>query len=502
MAAIIEWSNDAIIGTDRRDVITSWNPAAERLFGFAASEAIGRPFEMLVPAEEIEPRRAILCRIADGEPMREIEGTRRRRDGTIAEVESTISPIRDPNGETIGFSSIVRDVTVRKANEARLRALEFRYRTFFEKMPGLPYIHLPRGGDSIQGLLHVSQHFGQLTGYPPEAWAVDRDFTYKIMHPDDMERVREIDRRTDHTGEPFRAEFRIITKDGRVLWVRDQADLVHDDQGRPQFWIGFILDITELKQAEADAAVALDGQRTAYQELERLSNAKSDFLSMISHEFRTPLTSIQGFSELLISETLTTKEALSFAQTINSNAQRLARMIGDVLDLDRLEAGQLELRPTSVDVNEIVREVLESLQPTAAGHTLAAELDPGLAPIVGDPDLILRVVTNLVANAIKYSPNGGPVTVTISQDHVSVQVAVIDQGLGVPAADLETIFTRYARLARPEQANITGTGLGLPIARQIIELHGGRIWAEHNASGGSIFRFVLPKGATAKAGTR
>lgn len=495
MAAIIEWSNDAIIGTDDRDVITSWNPAAERLFGFTASEAVGRPFEMLVPPAEIEARRAIIERIAAGEAMRGIEGTRRRRDGTIAEVETTISPMRSPNGATIGFSSIVRDVTTRKANEARLRELEFRYRTFFEKMPGLTYIHLPRGGGSIQGLLHLSQHFGELTGYPPEAWAIDRDFTYKIMHPDDTDRVNEIDRRTDRTGGPFRAEFRIITKDGRVLWVRDQADLVHDEQGRPQFWIGFILDITELKQAEAETAAALAGQQAAYRELERLSNAKSDFLSMISHEFRTPLTSIQGFSELLASESLTPEEVLSFAQTINANSRRLARMIGDVLDLDRLEAGQLELRSGSADLNEIVREVLQSLRPTVAGHALVAELDDRLAPIVGDPDLILRVVTNLVANAIKYSPDGGLVTVTTAQDEVSVRVGVTDQGLGVPVEDLETIFTRYARLARPEQGHIAGTGLGLPIARQIVELHGGRIWAESSGSGGSVFRFELPKRA-------
>jgi signal transduction histidine kinase len=238
--------------------------------------------------------------------------------------------------------------------------------------------------------------------------------------------------------------------------------------------------------------------QTANLELEQVSTAKSDFVSTISHEFRTPLTSIQGFSELIANEAESLAEAQAFAQTINQNALRLARMVGDVLDLDALESRQREVQHELLSLNQIVARVLEAMQSMVASHHIVVELAPALPLIRGDADLLERVVTNLVANAIKYSPADGVITLCTAPREDGVELTLADQGLGVPKAFRESIFSRYGRIARPEQLGIEGTGLGLPIARHILESHNGRIWVNGNIPAGSIFHVVLPAAEPSK----
>jgi signal transduction histidine kinase len=246
------------------------------------------------------------------------------------------------------------------------------------------------------------------------------------------------------------------------------------------------------------AELLADVQR-ANRDLEQLNAAKNEFISTISHELRTPLTSIQGYSELIVTDAETLEEAQAFARTINKNALRLARMIGDMLDLDRLESGQLVPAMDCTNLNDVVLGVLETLRSTTQRHRLVAELDPALPEVRCDPDLMTRVVTNLVGNAIKYSPAGGSITLRTVPRGEGVELTVADEGLGVPADHRETIFARYRRIARPEQTGIEGTGLGLPIVRHILEIHNGRVWVEPNTPMGSVFHVVLPA-AEAPAG--
>lgn len=491
LAAIVQSADDAILSSDENDLITTWNPAAERLFGYSVEEAIGQSVLIIVPPERVEQRQEFVDRLMKGEAAQGLETTRRRKDGTLVDVQMTVSPVRDEAGRFIGFSNILRDVSERKAADAKVRELEFRYKTFFEYMPGLTYIHSPNVGAPVN-VLEYSHQFGALTGYPAEAWAADRDFAYKIVHPDDLAMLIASDQHAINGAGIQEVEFRIITTDGRTLWLRDRAQLVFSQDGQPLYWLGFMVDVSDQKQAEAEAVQALERLRATNIELERLSNAKSDFVSMISHEFRTPLTSIQGYSELLATERLTSEEVTTFASTINENAVRLARLIGNVLDLDRLEAGQANVEAERTQLNQIVEKVLLSLRPTSAVHQFSPRLDPTLPDIWCDPDLVIRVVENLLANAIKYSPAGGLVCVSTTHTADAVELIVEDCGLGIPAADLETIFSRYARITRPEQLGIEGTGLGLPIARHIVELHGGKIWATSDGATGSSFHVVLP----------
>lgn len=251
-------------------------------------------------------------------------------------------------------------------------------------------------------------------------------------------------------------------------------------------------DVTARRQADASTAAALEAQHLANAELTRLNRAKDNFISVVSHEFRTPLTSIQGFSELLRDEALDRAEIHEFAGEVNDSARRLARMVDEMLDLDRLQSGQVVLRREALDLNALVEAVAASFGPTAPRHHLRLDLDPALPSLSGDRDRLTQVVTNLVGNAVKYAPDGGEVTIATRCAGADAHLAVRDRGLGIPSAALETIFERYARVEGGAAGLIPGTGLGLPITREIVVRHGGRIWAESVEGEGSTFQVILP----------
>jgi signal transduction histidine kinase len=251
--------------------------------------------------------------------------------------------------------------------------------------------------------------------------------------------------------------------------------------------------------AALTTAELVEQQRRAVAELERLNRAKTDFVSVVSHEFRTPLTGIQGFSELMRDEDLTVAEMKEYAGDINKDAQRLNRMITEMLDLDRMESGRMTLNRERADVNAIVAEAAGRLASSAARHPIDLNLDPDLPLIEIDRDKIAQVLLNLLSNAVKYSPNGGPIAVTTRVEGDMVHVFVRDSGMGIAIESLEKVFERFSRLESDATRYIQGTGLGLPISRQIVEMHGGRAWVESTLDEGSVFQFTLPLAAVAAA---
>lgn len=227
-------------------------------------------------------------------------------------------------------------------------------------------------------------------------------------------------------------------------------------------------------------------------ELTRLNEAQRRFVSLVSHEFRTPLFGIQGFSELIRDEALSAEEVHDHADRINSEAQRLVRMITEILDLDRMESGHMVLALGDVRMNEVIESVVDYARPGAPQHHFARVLDPALPVMTGDQDKLVQVMTNLVSNAVKYSPEAGTITITSARDGNTVHVSVTDEGIGIPPDALEKVFERFTRVERESLGDIKGTGLGLPIVREIVELHGGRVWAESRPGEGSTFHLELP----------
>jgi signal transduction histidine kinase len=242
---------------------------------------------------------------------------------------------------------------------------------------------------------------------------------------------------------------------------------------------------------------AFSRQAQAVEQLERLNRAKSEFVSIVSHEFRTPLTGIQGFSEMMRDEQLSLEEMREYAGDINKDVQRLNRMINEMLDLDRMESGRMTIHRELMDLNAVIDEAVGRVRPNAPNHTLTLDLQPDLPRIKADRDRLTQVASNLLNNAVKYSPTGGRITVTTRSEDDHLRLDVRDEGLGIPADALEMIFERYSRVDSQATRDIQGTGLGLPIVRQIVQLHGGKVWAESELGRGSVFHVVLPLAGSA-----
>jgi len=238
---------------------------------------------------------------------------------------------------------------------------------------------------------------------------------------------------------------------------------------------------------------------TREREADRL---KSEFLSIISHELRTPLTSIMGYTELLLAREFSPAERREFVQTVYNEANHLYQIVEDLLGVTRLEAGNVRLNQWAVSLRQIVSDLTAQLNNQISGkHTMLIDIPPHLPPVYADRDKVRQVLVNLITNAVKYSPNGGEIRLTISDnvelppDHPRgkfVRIAVSDQGIGIAPEDLPRIWERFYRVDNGNTRRIGGTGLGLSIAKALVELHGGRIWAESKLNKGSTFYFTLP----------
>ncbi len=253
-----------------------------------------------------------------------------------------------------------------------------------------------------------------------------------------------------------------------------------------------------LQLSNQNLAVANRELELANKKLKELDQLKSDFISVVSHELRTPLTSIKAFTELiLIKPRMTAEKRSRFLSIINNETDRLARLINDILDLTKIEAGKLSWHVTQVSLPEVIRTSVTNIQSLADNKSLIMELnmpDP-LPRLYGDRDRLVQVITNILSNAIKFTPDGGRISIEASyeeQPRRQIMVHIADTGVGIPHKHLDSIFEKFRR-AGDALTNISeGTGLGLAITKQIVEYHGGRIWAESTPGSGSTFSFTLP----------
>ncbi|MGI8477029.1 MAG: ATP-binding protein [Thermomicrobiales bacterium] len=241
---------------------------------------------------------------------------------------------------------------------------------------------------------------------------------------------------------------------------------------------------------------AFERQRAAVRELERLNRAQTDFVAMVAHEFRTPLTGIQGFSEIIRDYDLSAEEIKEYAGDINADARRLSRMITAQLDVDRLQSGRIVLQREVLDLNRLLRDVVESMSQLAPQYAVALELAPDLPPVLADRDRLIQVATNLLGNAIAFSPPDSPIEVRSRGMDGCVRVMVRDRGVGIAKEHLDRIFEAYVRLGTARPGGVPGIGLGLAIVRLIVELHGGRVWVESAPGEGAAFFVEIPHSAT------
>jgi PAS domain S-box-containing protein len=313
-----------------------------------------------------------------------------------------------------------------------------------------------------------------------------------FLSPEEMERVVETFKPLwEGAVDTIESDSHALRADGTTVWLHWSATSIKTAKGRTDFFLAMFEDATTEHTAQDAAMANLAG-------LERLSQLKSEFVSLVSHEFRTALVGIQGFSEMIRDQELSTEETKTFAGDINKDAQRLNRMITEMLELDRIEAGRMILNIVPVDLNAIVMDAAERARATSQKHTIVTRLDPELPAARGDSDRLFQVVSNLLSNAVKYSA-GGEVLVTSQAGDGVLRVSVRDHGLGIPPDFVKKLFGRYERFEGKDRTKVIGTGLGLAITRQIVEMHGGKIWVDSTVGAGSEFHFTLPVGAPVAA---
>jgi PAS domain S-box-containing protein len=379
LAAIVEASDDAITRTSSDGTVVTWNPGAERLFGWRADEIVGRKLAVVVPPDRLDELSSVARRIEAGEGVEDHETRALRKDETEVDVSLTASPILDDAGVVTGAAVISRDITHLKQQQAQLEAT-----------------------------------------------------------------------------------------------------------------------LAKERVARADAEGAQHALAEQNERLRELDRLKDEFIALVSHELRTPLTSIHGYLELVLDGGAGElgPEQQRFLSVVERNTKRLMQLVGDLLFMAQVEAGKLALDLEEVDLKEVLAECLEAAKPVADDRQVELVTDLAETPsMLGDRSRLAQVLDNLISNALKFTPADGRVSVRVSRTGRDAVVQVADTGVGIPAEEQDRLFERFFRSSNAMEQAIPGTGLGLTIAKTIVERHEGSIEIESAEGKGTTVRVRLPLGA-------
>ncbi|MGZ4113609.1 MAG: PAS domain-containing sensor histidine kinase [Actinomycetota bacterium] len=411
-------------------------------------------------------------------------------DGRVVHVLDDAAVVEDVDGIR-RWHGVVLDVTAARATGPDMPEAEERYRLLVEQLPAVTWVdEVPADDPSDLTPVYISPQLESLLGYSPLEWLTDPDLWDRVTHPDDAAAAEAGAQRSFEEGRPLSIEYRMIARDARTVWVREQASLVRDTRGTPRFWQGVYIDITELKHAEAELSNALEREREAAERLRALDQMKNTFLQAVSHDLRTPLAAIYGLALTLEQDDLdlSVPDAHDMAGRIAANARKLDRLVADLLDLDRLSRGIIEPKLLVADVAEIVRATVGELE-VGDGHTLILDVDPVRIPV--DVSKAERIVENLVMNSVRHTPAGTTIWARTRAVDEGALIVVEDDGPGIPLDLRDAVFEPF-RQGPSESSHSPGAGVGLTLVARFAELHGGRAWVEDRAGGGASFRVLLP----------
>jgi PAS domain S-box-containing protein len=545
VAAIVDNSDDAIISKDLNGRILSWNPGAERLYGYTRAEAVGQPVTILIPADRPDEEPYILAQIRAGQRVHHYETIRRRKDGKLIDVSITVSPVRDAKGQIIGASKIARDITERKRYEMERQ----------EQAEVIETVN--RVGQTLAAELDLHRLVQAVTDAATEITGAHfGSFFYNVLNETDPSQMLyalsgvpheafanfPMSRAIDLFGPTFRGEGTILINDvkkdarygksspyygmpeGQVPVVSYLSVPVISRMGEVYGGL-FFGDPQETAFTErvariveglaAQAAVAIDNAKLyeaaqraraeaeqvarenerLYREAQESSRLKDEFLATVSHELRTPLTAILGWAHLMRQGGFNADSMNKALETIERNARSQSQLIEDLLDVSRIITGKLRIDIRPVDPNSFIEAAIEAVSPAAEakGVLIQRIMDTGAVSVAGDPVRLQQIVWNLLSNAIKFTPKGGRVRVRLERVNSHLEIGVSDSGSGIEPEFLPYVFDRFRQADQRSTRQHGGLGLGLAIVRHLVELHGGTVRAESAGKDqGATFTVLLP----------
>lgn len=466
---LVDNASDMIYRTDPFGRFTFVNPVAARILGYDEAALLSMKYFELMRPEYVAKAMSFYEAAAKARESTYLEFPVRRKDGSEIWVGQHVRPIMTA-GQIEGFQGMARDITDRVIAQAELRAERDFGSAILETAPSLVMVldakgHLIRFNRACEELAGVSQN--EIAGRP--FWEMP------FLFEKDRQEIRDGMPRLLQSTAPVHVDRTWLGKSGGRHVIAWTVMALRDPSGATSYLIGIGADVTTTR------------------ELERL---KSQFVSMVSHELRTPLTSIRASMQLLVAEgkTATDPEADQLVRIALTNADRLIRIVNDILDMSKIEAGEMMVNPRPVPMGPLVEESIKSVEGVArdAKVIIACQGFDDIPAVNADPDRTIQVLVNLLSNALKHAPGGSQVEVTAVQEQAMVAVAIQDHGPGIPSHKVDFIFEPFTQLDGSDTRRIAGTGLGLTIARALAEKQGGTIRVASRQGEGATFTLTLP----------
>jgi PAS domain S-box-containing protein len=462
----------------------SVNAVAGPLLGIDPNAWLADPFETWRTAIHPQDRDAVAAARAaadrDAAPF-EADYRMVARDGRTLWVHDGSVVVPRPGGGPGVRQGVITDVTALKEAQAHAEDAEARHRSLVEQMPAITYVEDPSGR-----VRYVSPQTIPMLGYTPEDWDDDVDLRARIVDPADAGLLPA----PEDAAEVRDGTYRVHARDGRAVWVHDVARIVRDADGTITGRQGMLLDVTE-RYVARELARDLELERQAADRLRAMDELKNTFLQAVSHDLRTPLAAILGLAVTMARDDVTfgPEETRELARRIAQNARRLDRLVTDLLDLDRITRGDVELvfRPT--DVGALVNDLVEATD-VLEGRHVSVRTDPVVIAV--DVPKVERIVENLLGNAAKHTPPQAHVWVEVRAWEDGALLVVEDDGPGVPPEARDRIFEAFQQAGSEASAFAPGMGVGLSLVSRFAELHDGGAWVEERPGGGASFRVFLP----------
>ena len=476
MQAVLESARDAILVCNSEGIVTHWNDAAAELFGYSAQEIVGQPVTTLTPADCLEQERPMLDRIARREAISYWHTQRLRKDGQLIEVYLSVTPVVDETNNLLGAIHVLR--------------------WYWKESQLDPQMLLAAIFESADDAIITKDLNGVVTSWNPGA---ERIYGYEaaemigkpisMLIPSDQPDEEPNILRRIRNGQPVEHyETKRQTKDGRIIDISLTVSPIRDSKGNIVGASKIARDITEKKRIEVR-------EREAKQRAEALSRSKDEFIATVSHELRTPMTAILGWVRMLAGGQLKPDGQKKAFEVIERNARSQAQLIEDLLDMSRIISGKLKLTMTQVDLSTLIAAVVESHRPTAELKSIRVRtvIDPAVKYVVGDQDRLRQVFWNLLSNALKFTPSGGHVQVSLDRAESLARISVLDDGIGINPEFLPHVFDRFSQADSSITRFHGGLGMGLSIVKSIVELHGGEVSVSSSGEGkGATFSVMLP----------